>query len=381
MNLGLDEFLKDIDKYKGRKLAVLANQASCNRNFENILDILLASGLTVNLLYTPEHGFFSEEQDQKNVGDTVLHNIPAKSLYGKRLVPYKEEIDKFDTLIIDIQDIGTRYYTYLWTALLLIKYLNGKDKEIIVLDRPNPLGGEIVQGPVLDVDNFSFVGLLPIPVRHGMTIAELLKFGVDFYKLDVNLITYKMAGWKRAMMFKDTGIPFIPTSPNIPCIETAFLYPGICLLEATNLSEGRGTTRPFNIVGAPFIDPFKLATGLKSLPGIAVRPFYFRPTFNKYKGKLCGGIYFHVIDYRALKPFESALKLIHEVMALYKDQFQFLPPPYEYETEKMPFDILTGKTQIRELLLQNGDIEQISEIWEDELSEFSDIRSQYLLYV
>ncbi len=376
---GLYAFLEKIDKYRNAKFAVLSHQAACDLKYRFTVEVLLKHGLDIVAIFSPEHGFFSEVQDQKPVSDRTLWGLPVYSLYGKSLVPPDDLLDRFDTLLVDLVDIGTRYYTYIWTTVLLLKKLSKSGKKVIILDRANLLGGDFLEGPVLREDYFSFVGLLPLPVVHGMTFGELVKYAIDYYKLDIDIEIFPLRNYKRNMSFHDLGIDFIPPSPNMPHINTAFVYPGMCLLEATNISEGRGTTRPFEIFGAPFIDPFELVEHIGPVEGAVIRPYYFIPTFNKYRGRLCGGGFIHVYDFKKFRPFSFGVRLIKTIKSLYGEKFEFKKPPYEYEDEKMPFDILTGSDYIR----KNIDIfslEDFEREWEKEVEEFKNIRERYLIY-
>ena len=376
---GIISFLEHIKRYKNRKIGILTHQAACTLNFEFTLVAILNKGLDVKVVFAPEHGFFSEEQDQKPVNNAQLYGIPVISLYKHTPMPDKEQLSLIDTLIIDLVDVGARYYTYVWSSVLLLKELSGRDIEVIILDRPNPLGGEFMEGFILRKEFFSFVGLLPVPVVHGMTIGELLLMARDFYNIDLKITVYPVKGWKRDMKYQDTGLWFIPPSPNMPYITTSMVYPGMCLLEATNISEGRGTTRPFEMFGAPFIDPFKLVKALGDVEGAVVRPYYFIPTFNKYAGMRVGGGFVHVMDPDRYRPFEFGIKLLATLNRLYPDEFRFKDPPYEFEYEKMPIDILTGSDFIRKNI-DNLNMKELGALWQKDIEKFKKMREQYLLY-
>jgi len=257
------------------------------------------------------------------------------------------------------------------------------EKPVVVLDRPDPLGGIITEGPVLEMPYSSFVGQRPLPVRHGMTMAEIAAYlKIEFYpSLDLYIIPMK--GWKRKMLFDETGLTWVLPSPNMPTLDTALVYPGMCLLEATNISEGRGTTRPFEIFGAPFIEAEILAEKLKSfkLPGVVFRPIYFQPTFQKHAGKLCGGAQIHVTDRDRFKPFKTGCAVIKAVHDLYPDSFKWKQPPYEYETEKMPIDILTGTDRFRKDIEDGKSLGKMEGWWNAQCKRFSrEVRRQYLIY-
>ncbi len=309
--------------------------------------------------------------------------IRVFSLYGKTRKPDPRMLKGMDVMVVDLQDTGARFYTFIWTLALAMQSCLALGKTIVVLDRPNPIGGHIVEGPVLKPEYASFVGLHRLPVRHGMTIGEIALYLQDVFYPDLRLHVVPMKGWKRAMWFDDTGLPWIPPSPNMPTIETSTVYPGVCLLEGTNLSEGRGTTRPFEIFGAPFVDPEDLVKRLGEfrLPGAVFRPLYFMPTFQKYAGKLCGGAQIHVINREKYKPFKTAVAILKAVHDLYPGIFAWKNPPYEYEENLLPIDILSGTDRLREEITMGTELSKMEAWWNAELREFDKkFRKKYLLY-
>jgi uncharacterized protein YbbC (DUF1343 family) len=253
-------------------------------------------------------------------------------------------LESLDVLLVDLQDIGSRYYTFIWTLYLCMRACERYGTAVIVLDRPNPINGVMTEGPVLEPSYKSFVGMHPIPVRHGRTIGELAQQFRDeaFPKCELSVLPMK--NWERAMWFDETGLPWVMPSPNMPTVETATVYAGMCLFEGTNISEGRGTTRPFEIFGAPFIDSEKLCTELNALklPGAFFRENYFQPTFQKFAGHLCGGAQIHVIDRECFQPFRMAVEIIKHIRKTYPEHFQWKQPPYEYEWKRLPIEILIG---------------------------------------
>ena len=288
-----------------------------------------------------------------------------------------------DVLAIDVQDVGARYYTFVWTMELCMQACLELKKSVVILDRPNPIGGYTVEGPVLDTAFSSFVGQRPLPVRHGMTIGEIGNYlQEEFYpSLDFHVIP--MRGWKRKMWFDDTLLPWVMPSPNMPTLDTGAVYPGMCLLEGTNLSEGRGTTRPFEIFGAPFIEPDLLTDrlGAFKLPGVVFRPMYFQPTFQKYAGRLCGGAQIHVVNRKKFRPFKTGVAILKAAHDLYPEHFAWKRPPYEYETNKMPIDILAGTDKLRIDIEAGEDLERVEEWWNEECEKFNrDVRKKYLMY-
>lgn len=288
-----------------------------------------------------------------------------------------------DALVIDLQDVGARYYTFIWTMELCLQACCDESKSVVILDRPNPLGGKIIEGPVLNKDFSSFVGLRPLPVRHGMTMGEIALYLREIFYPSLDIHVIPMTNWERQMWFDDTGLPWIMPSPNMPTLDTATVYPGMCLLEGTNLSEGRGTTRPFEIFGAPFIDPDKLFKRLKDfkLPGVIFRPLYFQPTFQKHAGRLCGGAQIHVTNREKFMPFKTGVAIIKAIHDLYPDSFQWKQPPYEYETEKPPIDILTGSDKIRKYIEKGLTLNKMEDWWVEGYQSFDkNVRKEFLLY-
>jgi uncharacterized protein YbbC (DUF1343 family) len=291
-------------------------------------------------------------------------------------------LQDLDLLVFDIQDVGSRYYTFIYTMALAMEACMQLNKKMVVLDRPNPINGESVQGNVLHTHLKSFVGLFPIATRHGMTVGELAKMFQEEFKVNCELEVVKMDHWTRSMYFDETGLPWVLPSPNMPTLDSAIVYPGMCLLEGTNLSEGRGTTRPFELFGAPFIDPWKLLPKLEShdLPGILFRPCFFQPTFNKFSGKMCGGFQLHVTDRQTFDPYLTTLAILREITQLYPEEIDWKVPPYEYEFEKLPFDILSGDSRIREYIEQGKPLNEFKSLWAEELESFKIKRKKYLLY-
>lgn len=374
-------------KLKGARVGLLSHPASVNIRLEHAVNIFLKSKkFELKALFGPQHGICGQTQDNmvewQGFRDRKT-SLPVYSLYSHTRKPEPAMLNNIDVMVIDIQDAGSRYYTFIWTMELCMQACRETGKSVIVLDRPNPLGGAIIEGPVLDMAYASFVGQRPLPVRHGMTTGEIGSYlKNEFYpSLDFHVIP--MQGWKRKMWFDETGLPWVMPSPNIPTLDTATVYPGMCLLEGTNLSEGRGTTRPFEIFGAPFIEPERLVKQLKGfkLPGVVFRPVYFQPTFQKHAGKLCGGAQMHVTDRKQFKSFKTGVVVIKAVHDLYPKQFQWRKPPYEYEKEKMPIDILAGTDRLRNDIEKGKSISSMENWWKKQSSEFQKKkRSRYLMY-
>jgi uncharacterized protein YbbC (DUF1343 family) len=310
-----------------------------------------------------------------------LTGLPIYSLYGRNRKPTAQMLAEIDLLVIDLQDVGARYYTFVWTLLLCMEACAAAGKQVMVLDRPNPLGGTM-EGNVLDPAFQSFVGLEPIPMRHGMTIGELAYLLRAQRAIDVDLQVIELEGWRREMWFDETGLPWVMPSPNLPTLASATVYPGFCLLEGTELSEGRGTTRPFEIFGAPYIEPEPLLARLAAwrLPGCRLRPLWFQPTFQKHAGRLCGGAQVHVSDRTRFEPVLTATAVLAAVRDLWPDRFAWRQPPYEYETQKLPIDILAGTDRFRLALEAGLDPSAIVSEWRPELAAFTEACREHYRY-
>jgi uncharacterized protein YbbC (DUF1343 family) len=381
-----------IEKYWPRQLrsasvGLVVHPASINSSFIHSSDIFLRSrNFSVTAFFGPQHGIKGETQDNmiewegykdKNSG------LQVYSLYGRTRKPSSDMLKNLDAVAIDLQDVGSRYYTFIWTMDLVMEATEEFGKSVVILDRPNPINGKTIEGPVLDPKYSSFVGLKPLPIRHGMTVAEIALYLKDNYypKLDLHIVS--MQGWKREMWFDETGLPWVLPSPNMPTVDTAAVYPGICLLEGTNLSEGRGTTRPFEILGAPYIEPDRFVKRLNELrlPGAYFRPLHFQPTFQKHAGKLCGGIQIHLSDRKKFLPFRTAAAILMAAYELYPKKFRWNNPPYEYEKKLLPIDILAGTDRFRRDIEKGISLDRMEERWKTQLIDFNNnFRKKYLIY-
>ena len=370
----------------GARVGVVSNPTSVDRHFHHIADRIAAHpGATLAALFGPQHGFHAAAQDNMVETGHARHprlGVPVYSLYSDTREPTAAMLDGIDLLVIDLQDVGTRVYTYVWTMANCLRAAARDGVRVIVCDRPNPIGGDTVEGPVLDPAFASFVGQLPIPLRHGMTIGELARLFNAEFGIGADLQVTRMEGWSRSMYHDETGAPWVIPSPNLPTLDSAIVYPGMVLLEGTMLSEGRGTTRPFELAGAPGIDPDALADRLTALdlPGVHVRPATFEPTFQKHAGDVCGGCQLHVTERRAFRPVRTAVALIAACRDALGDRFRWREPPYEYETEKMPIDILAGSDTLRRDIEQGRPLEAMAADWNDAVASFAPIRERYLLY-
>ena len=304
------------------------------------------------------------------------------SLYGRQRKPPLNSLKRLDAIVIDLPDIGARYYTFLWSAMLMIEQAAHAQKRVFILDRPNPLNGMTVQGPLIDPGYKSFVGLYSIAVRHGMTIGELCTMLNEQNGLGADVKVIRMRGWQRNQYMGNSKRPWTIPSPNMPYFSTALVYPGMCLLEGTNVSEGRGTTRPFEIFGAPWIDSYRLAAELSKqrISGVRFRPTYFTPTFHKYQRMLCAGIHIYVENCNTFNPVTTGLKIIRSIKKLFPRKFRWRKPPYEFEREKMPFDILIGNSWIRKAIDNATTTNTIQKRWQPDLKKFKKIRNKHLLY-
>jgi uncharacterized protein YbbC (DUF1343 family) len=308
--------------------------------------------------------------------------LPSYSLYGETRKPTPEMLADVDVLVFDVQDVGTRVYTFIYTMALAMEAARECGKRFVVLDRPNPINGIQLEGNIHEPAFHSFVGMFPIPMRHAMTVAELASMFNREFGIGCELDVVAMEGWSRAMWHEETRLPWVMPSPNIPTVETAVIYPGSVMIEGTTLSEGRGTTRPFEIIGAPYVEPQRLIERLKAdnLPGVIFRATHFEPTFHKFTGKLCGGIQIHVTDRDRFKPVITAIAIIRAVRHLYPDRFGWKQPPYEYVRDKLPFDVINGSTSVRNQIQAGAPISEIEDRWREPLGRFAERRKSYLLY-
>lgn len=336
------------------RLGLLMNQASVSETLGYSSD-LLATRFPKQLvsIFSPQHGIWGEQQANMIETSHTRHaelEIPVYSLYSETRRPTAAMLADLDCLVIDLQDVGTRVYTFIWTMLECIRACSESGKTVVVLDRPNPLGGQTVEGPLLENGFESFVGNACIPMRHGLTMAELARWFVHEFQIDVELHVVPMRGWRRNMFFEASGRRWLWPSPNMPSVSTTIVYPGQVLLEGTLLSEGRGTTRPFEVAGAPYIDAREWVTELNRLahPGLVLRPLYFCPTFDKWQGHSCGGVDWQIIDPQKVRSVQTTVGLIACAASLYAEHFAWLEPPYEYEFHKPPIDILFGSARLRE---------------------------------
>lgn len=386
---GLDILVREgFSPLRGLRVGLVANAASVDARLRHAADLLArASHLRLAAFFGPEHGFDGAAQDLIGVGDAVhpRYGCPVHSLYGESpesLKPRPEALRGIDVLVLDLPDIGSRYYTFQATMLLCLEAAAESDLPVVILDRPNPLGGTTIEGPTVQSGYESFVGPHPIPTRHGMTLGELATLYVRERNLRVAVHVVPCEGLTRTLYFDETFLPWVQPSPNMPTLETAIVYPGQCLLEGTNLSEGRGTTKPFEICGAPWVLPFRLVEKLEalSLTGVTFRPLTFRPSFHKFAGQRCGGVQLHVTDRNTFQPVRTSLTLLAMLQAEGPEHFRWRTEPYEFVADRPAIDLLFGGSRER-LALQAGlSLEQIAQPWDEEETTFKARREPYLLY-
>ena len=379
----LDSRLSLLD---GARVGLIVNPASINSRFAHAADLFYQEK-RINLvaLFGPQHGIRGETQDDMIEWQSFTDKrtgLPAYSLYGENRKPTPEMLSDLDALVFDVQDVGTRVYTFIYTMALAMEAAGERGLKFIVLDRPNPINGLSVEGNIHEPEFRSFVGMFPIPMRHGMTAGELaLMFNSEF-GAGCELEVIKMEGWRRSMFYEETRLPWVMPSPNIPTVDTAVVYPGTVMIEGTNISEGRGTTRPFEIIGAPFIDSYSLVEelGKDNLPGVVFRPLYFQPTFHKFNGEVCGGVQIHVTNRDQFKPVATGVAVTSAIKRLYPESFRWKQPPYEYVYDRLPFDVITGTAGLREQIESGMSVAEIEASWREGIIDFVTRRESYLLY-
>ena len=385
--LGIDRLLdRDRGLIAGCRVGLVSNPASVDAELRHSADRLFADpDVRLTALFGPQHGFRSDLQD--NMIETphtrdARRRVPVYSLYSETREPTAEMLDSIDVLVVDLQDVGTRVYTYIYTMANCMRAAARHGVRVVVCDRPNPIGGDAVEGPVLDPEFASFVGQYPIPLRHGLTVGETARLFNDAFGIGAPLDVVPLDGWRRGMYFDDTQLPWIIPSPNLPTLDSAIVYPGAVLFEGTMLSEGRGTTRPFELIGAPWIDGERLADAMnaRGLPGVRFRPVFFEPTFQKHAKQTCGGVQAHVRDRGSFRPVRTAVELLAEFRRQDPGRFAWREPPYEYEQHKQPIDILYGSPRLRAAIDADADVGALVSGWSADEDAFRRQREKYLLY-
>jgi uncharacterized protein YbbC (DUF1343 family) len=387
VTLGITRLL-DADRrlVEGRRIGLVSNPASVDANLRHTADLLAEDGgFSLGALFGPQHGFRSDVQDnmiESPHAHDCRRRVPVFSLYSETREPTADMLKELDAIVVDLQDVGTRVYTYIYTLANCLRAAARHGVTVIVCDRPNPIGGEKVEGNLLREGYESFVGQFPIPLRHGMTIGEIARLFNDAFGLGAMLEVVPLEGWRRAMYFDETDLPWVMPSPNIPTLDSAIVYPGAVLFEGTRLSEGRGTTRPFELIGAPWIDGERLAAAMngRGLPGVHFRPVFFEPTFQKHAKQTCGGCQIHVLDRAAFEPVRASIELMAEFYRADPKRFPWREPPYEYEQEKQPIDILYGSDALRRAIDAGGNVDALIASWKPEEEAFRKTRERFLLY-
>ena len=385
--LGIEKLCEErSDLIAGRRVGLVCNQASVDHKLRHSADVLKSvGGVELTTLFGPQHGIRGDVQD--NMVETphtrdLETGLPVYSLYSETREPTEEMLRDVDVLVCDLQDVGCRIYTFVYTIANCMRVARRLGKRVIVCDRPNPVGGVAVEGNLLEEGFESFVGQYQLPTRHGMTAGELSKMFNEHWGVGCDLEVVTMDGWSRDLWFDETDAPWVLPSPNIPTLDSATVFPGTVHLEGTQVSEGRGTTRPFELVGAPYVEAGEFARKLESLglPGVRFRPTNFLPTFQKHAGVACGGVQIHVLDRLELRPVVTGLAVVKTCFDLYGEDFRWKEPPYEYVFDKNPFDVISGTDRLR-ISIERGDtLQDLERSWGAELSVFEGVRQKYLLY-
>jgi uncharacterized protein YbbC (DUF1343 family) len=387
IKLGIERLLTEkIDLLSGARVGLVCNQASVDHNFRHAAD-LFHENPAVNLtaLFGPQHGIRGDVQD--NMIETAhatdrKTGLPIYSLYSETREPTEEMLRDVDVIVCDLQDVGTRIYTFVYTMANCMRAAKKFGKKVIACDRPNPIGGTQIEGAVLDPAFASFVGQFPIATRHGMTTCELGGMFNDAFGIDCDFESVTMSGWSRELWYDETDGPWVLPSPNMPTVNAAAVFPGSVHLEGTQMSEGRGTTRPFELVGAPYIDAEQFADALLelNLPGVYFRACAFVPTFQKHAGWGCGGVQIHVTDRVTFEPAITGIAIVKTAFDMYRDEFRWKDPPYEYEYDRNPFDLIAGTSKVREAFERGDSLDEIKQSWRSPLADFARLREKFLLY-
>jgi uncharacterized protein YbbC (DUF1343 family) len=387
VRIGLDKVLgEEMHLIADRRVGLICNQSSVNHQYQHAADLFYEHPqVDLTALFGPQHGIRGDVQDNMVETSHALDaytNLPIFSLYSETREPTAEMLQNVDALVFDLQDVGCRVYTFIYTMAHAMKACAAAQKEFVVLDRPNPIGGAAVEGNVLENGNESFVGLYPIPMRHGLTVGELARFFNREFNINCDLKVVSLDGWERELYHDETDAPWVMPSPNMPTVETTVVFPATVYFEGTQVSEGRGTTRPFEIVGAPYIDAKQYKDALTSLelPGVIFRETNFLPTFQKHRDTVCGGAALHVTDRKQFKPVITGIGMVKTAYDLYKSDFEWKSPPYEYVFDRNPFDVIAGTLKTREQIESGVDLNEIELSWKDGVESFEAKRREYLLY-
>lgn len=387
IQLGVERLLEEqIGLLSKARVGLICNQASVDHQFRHAADLFHEEPrVDLKALFGPQHGIRGDVQDNMVETEHTTDRetgLPIHSLYSETREPTEAMLHDIDVLVFDMQDVGCRIYTFAYTMANCMTAARKFGKKVIVCDRPNPINGRQVAGNVLEPEQASFVGLFAIPTRHGMTLGELARMFNEHFEIGCDLQIVKMEGWERQYWFDETDAPWVMPSPNIPTLDSATVFPGTVHFEGTQLSEGRGTTRPFELIGAPYINPEEYARNLNemNLPGVYFRSCIFRPTFQKHAGTSCGGVQIHVLDRNAFEPVTTGVAMVKVAYELYGSDFRWKEPPYEYVYDRNPFDVIAGTSSIREAFEQGSTLGEIQKTWVAPFNEFIKVRERYLLY-
>jgi len=387
INLGLERLLAErVGSLAGVRVGLVCNQASVDHAFRHAADLFHEhSQINLTALFGPQHGIRGDLQDNMIETEHAVDRrtqVPIYSLYSETREPTEEMLRDVDVIVVDLQGVGCRIYTFAYTMANCMRAAKRLGKKVVVCDRPNPIGGEMVAGNVTERGHESFVGQFSLPTRHGMTMGELARLFNQHFGIGCELEVIELGGWSRDLWYEDTDGPWVLPSPNIPTPDSCKVFPGTVHLEGTQMSEGRGTTRPFELVGAPYIDADKYAEALAALnlPGVVFRSCVFMPTFQKHGGKACGGVQIQVMDRAAFEPVSAGVAVVKTAHDLYRDDFRWKDPPYEYEFERNPFDVISGTTEMRAQIERGESLGSIIKSWQPALEEFKRIRREHLLY-
>ena len=385
--LGIEKLCRSrLDLLKGGRVGLVCNQASVDHDLNHSADLLGSlEGVKLTALFGPQHGIRGDVQDNMVETPHALDRetgLPVYSLYSETREPTERMLEEVDLIVCDLQDVGCRIYTFVYTIANCMRAARRLGKRVIVCDRPNPIGGLGLEGNILDPEFESFVGQFPLPTRHGMTACELTKMFNEHRGIGCDLEVLTMEGWSRELWFEETDAAWVLPSPNMPTLDSASIFPGTVHLEGTQMSEGRGTTRPFEIVGAPYVEAGELARHLEGfgLPGVKFRATNFLPTFQKHAGVTCGGVQVHVLDREAYRPVLTGVAIVKSCFDLYGESFRWKEPPYEYVFDKNPFDVIAGTDSLRGAIERGDSLDAIKDSWQEGLEAFEKTRAEYMLY-
>lgn len=387
VGLGVERLLEGrVDQVRDARIGLVCNQASVDHRYLHVADLFHRHPrVELKVLFGPQHGIRGDLQDNMIETDHAtdrLTGLPVYSLYSETREPTEKMLADVDVIVFDMQDVGCRIYTFIYTLANCMRAAARYQKKVLVCDRPNPISGAFVSGNVLEDEFASFVGQFPIPTRHGMTVGELALLFNQHFKIGADIEVIPMEGWRRELWHDDTDAPWVLPSPNMPTVETATVFPGAVHFEGTQLSEGRGTTKPFELIGAPYIDPDEYSSQLNSLglDGVYFRSCVFQPTFQKHAGTSCGGVQIHVTDRQSFEPVFAGIAMVKIAYDMYTKDFRWKNPPYEYVYDRNPFDVICGTDKIRTAIERGSSLDEISVGWVDQLNHFKSVREKFLLY-